>query len=71
MEDDLNFFEKEDDLNFFENKDDLIKLIQPKKIKSKKNGCGTAPGNLVCYFCSKISTLINLMKLNICGEHFH
>ena len=29
-------------------KDDLIeKVLQPKTIKNKNNGCGTAPGNLV------------------------
>ena len=27
--------------------DDLKKIKQPKTIKSKNNGCGTAPGNLV------------------------
>ena len=27
--------------------DDLKKIMQPKTIKSKTNGCGTAPGNLV------------------------
>ena len=25
----------------------LNKIMQPKTIKSKNNGCGTAPGNLV------------------------
>ena len=27
--------------------DDLKTIMQPKTIKSKNNGCGTAPGNLV------------------------
>ena len=30
-------------------KDDLKKIMQPKTIKSKNNGYGTAPGNLVFY----------------------
>ena len=30
-------------------KNDLKKMMPPKTIKSKSNGCGTAPGNLV-YF---------------------
>ena len=29
-------------------KDDLIEnVLQPKTVKNKNNGCGTAPGNLV------------------------
>ena len=47
MEDDLNNFKMEDDLNFCLKEDDLKKITQPKRIKSKNNGCGTAPGNLV------------------------
>ena len=51
MEDDLNYFlKKEDDLNFLKMDDDLKKIMQPKTIKSKNNDCGTAPGNLVCYY---------------------
>ena len=38
---------KEDDLYVFLMEDDLKKNNQPKTIKSKNNGCGTAPGNLV------------------------
>ena len=38
---------KEDVLIFLKNEDDLKKIIQPKTIQSKNNGCGTAPGNLV------------------------
>ena len=29
------------------------KKMQPKTIKSKDNGCGTAPGNLVSYYLRK------------------
>ena len=47
MEDDLNLFEKGRRPNFLKIEDDLKKKMQPKKIKSKNNGCGTAPGNLV------------------------
>ena len=63
MEEDLNFGKMEDDVNFFQifqKEDDLKrlkqydfenrrlkKIVQPKTIKSKSNGCGTAPGNLV------------------------
>ena len=28
------------------------KIMQPTTIKSKDNGCGTAPGNLVCDYLS-------------------
>jgi hypothetical protein len=28
------------------------KIMQPTTIKSKDNGCGTAPGNLVSFFLS-------------------
>ena len=38
---------------FLEIEDDLKKM-EPQTIKSKNNGCGTAPGNLVRYFDSKI-----------------
>ena len=44
------FLKKEDELIFFIMEDDLKKhIMQPKpnKSKSKNNGCGTAPGNLV------------------------
>jgi hypothetical protein len=47
LEDDLNFFEKEENLNFWKMEDDLKKIMHRKTIKSKNNGCGTAPGNLV------------------------
>jgi hypothetical protein len=50
MEDDLNFLEKRDNLNFFENGSQPKKIMQPKTIKSKNNGCGTAPGNLFYSF---------------------
>ena len=30
--------------------DDLNKIMQPKTIKIKNNGCGTAPGNLVVLY---------------------
>ena len=50
MEDDLNLFEKEDVLILFENRRRPQRKIQPKTIKSKNNGCGTAPGNLVLTF---------------------
>ena len=33
--------------------DDLKKMMQPKTIKSKNNGCGIVPGNLVLYFVQK------------------
>ena len=36
----------EDDLNFFGKKDNLEK----DSTKSKNNGCGTAPGNLVNWY---------------------
>jgi hypothetical protein len=35
---------------FFENGRRPQKIMQPKTIKSKNNGCGTAPGNLVISF---------------------
>ena len=38
---------KADDLIFFEMEDNLKRIMQPKTIESKNNGCGTAPGNLV------------------------
>jgi hypothetical protein len=41
------FLNKEDDLNFLKIEDDIKKIMQPKTIKSKNNGCCTAPGNLV------------------------
>ena len=39
----------EDDLNFLLNEDDLKKNNATKN-KSKNNGCGTAPGNLVLIY---------------------
>ena len=51
MEDDLNFFEKGRRPQFFGKcKTTSKKIMQPKTIKSKNNGCGTAPGNLVHQF---------------------
>ena len=50
MEDDLNLFERGRRLNIFKNETNLKKIMQPKTIKSKDNGCGTAPGNLVHIF---------------------
>ena len=48
MEDDLNVFEKGRRPNFFfKLKTTSKKIMQLKTIKSKNNGCGTAPGNLV------------------------
>ena len=40
-------FQMEDDLKCYQIEHDLM---QPKRIKSKNNGCGTAPGNLVFLF---------------------
>ena len=51
MEDDLNFFEKGRRPNFLENvRQPQKQIMQPTTIKSKNNGCGTAPGNLVFVF---------------------
>ena len=47
MEDDLNFFKWKTTPIYLEMEDNLKKIIHPKTIKSKNNGCGTAPGNLV------------------------
>ena len=47
MEDNLNLFERGRRLYVFKNENNLNKIMQPKTIKSKDNGCGTAPGNLV------------------------
>ena len=47
MEDNLNLFEKGRRHNFFENGRQPQKKMQPKTTKSKNNGCGTDPGNLV------------------------
>ena len=33
------------------------KIMQPTTIKSKDNGCGTAPGNLVSQLISEVSSL--------------
>jgi hypothetical protein len=48
MEDNLNAWELEDDLNFLEKGRrpqfyENERQPQPKTVKSKKNGCGTAP----------------------------
>ena len=55
LEDDPNFFEKGRRPQFFE------KNNSTKTIKSKNNGCGTAPGNLVIIIYSNI----------LCSIHFH
>ena len=55
MEDNLNLFEKGRRPNFFENRRRLQKKMQQKTIKSKNNGCGTAPGNLVIHLCNLTS----------------
>ena len=56
----------EDDLIFFLNKDNLKKLMQPQTIKSKTNGCGTAPGNLVCiiYYIVKDNQSTQVLQRN-------
>jgi hypothetical protein len=36
--------------SFFKIKTTSTKIMQPKAIKSRNNGCGTAPGNLVLRF---------------------
>jgi hypothetical protein len=41
------FFEKGRRPQFFGKCKTSKKIMQPKTIKSKNNGCGTAPGNLV------------------------
>ena len=46
----------EDDLNFFDKGRRPQKTMQPKTSKSKNNGCGTAPGNLV-YMYNHLKTL--------------
>ena len=43
------YLKEGDDLMFLKMKTTSKKLMQPKTIKSKYNGCGTAPGNLVYY----------------------
>jgi hypothetical protein len=50
MEDNLFcFFEWKTTWSFLKMEDDLKKQkMQPKTNKSQNNGCGTAPGNLVC-----------------------
>ena len=56
MEHNLNLFVKGRPPNFFENRrGPQKKIMQPKTIKSKNNGCGTAPGNLVIYFLCSVS----------------
>ena len=47
MEDDLNLFERGRKLDVLKNENNLKKIMQPETVKSKDNGCGTAPGNLV------------------------
>jgi hypothetical protein len=46
-EDDLNLFERGRKLDVLKNENNLKKIMQPETIKSKDNGCGTAPCNLV------------------------
>ena len=52
-----NIFENRKQTNFFKKEDDPKKIMQPKSIKSKNNGCGTAPGNLVNYILTDSYTL--------------
>ena len=52
MEDDLNLFERGRKLDVLKNENNLKKIMQPETIKSKDNGCGTAPGKLVFLFSS-------------------
>ena len=47
MEDNPNLFERGRRLNVFKMGTTSKKIMQPKTSKSKNNGCGTAPGNLV------------------------
>ena len=35
------------------------KIIQPTTIKSKNNGCGTAPGNLVYILCGTVTSALS------------
>ena len=58
----------EDDLNFCLKEDDLKKIRQSKTIKSKNNGCGTAPGNLVITHYQ--SSSLRLPKAHYHGQ-FH
>ena len=39
--------------------------MQPKKIKSKNNGCGTAPVNLVLYFYGPFCLEISLTEYKV------
>ena len=50
MEDDLNFFKGRRPQFFSKWKTTSKKIMQPKTIKTKNNGCGTAPGNLVTVY---------------------
>ena len=52
------FLKMEDNLHFFLIEGDLNKIMQPKTIKCKNNGCGTAPGNLVIPFLPKTGRII-------------
>ena len=45
MEETLEVFKKEDNLNFFNGRGP--KIDATKNNESKRDGCGTAPGNLV------------------------
>ena len=47
MEDNLICYENGSQPHFLKMEDNLKRIMQPKTIESKTNGCGTAPGNLV------------------------
>ena len=65
MEDDLNLFEKGRRPNFFEkSKTTSKKIMQPKTIKSKNNGCGTAPGNLVTEYYGSYKNFMHIYVFN-------
>ena len=49
-------------------KDDLIeKVLQPKTIKNKNNGCGTAPGNLVFHFMAIMAHIVMAIHMVFMG----
>jgi hypothetical protein len=61
MEDDVKFKKNNNNLQYFKNGEDNPKNVengkdlqtnkkQPQTIKSKNNGCGTAPGNMLLFF---------------------
>ena len=47
------FFKKKTTSISLKMEDNLKKIMQPKTIKSKNKGCGTALGNLVIQFLSR------------------